>query len=163
MKDSRITTTDGAVSLTVPASWDVRYAVEGLPLTAVEPGPTFRTNAVLTYAALPEGMSFEDWQQMNDQALPTALEDFLLLDLERLPVAGRDGARRLAHHASEEQESLTMEQWMTVAGSVGITLTLTCDTLRYPVLHELFHEIAGSLEIHAEPADPAPGAAGAQS
>lgn len=160
MTESRITTTDGAVSLTVPAPWQVRRDVEGIPLMATEDGPTFRTNAVLTYSALPEGMSFDDWQRLNDQALPASLTDFLLLDLERLPVAGRDGARRLAHHAGEEQESLTMEQWMAVVGDTGVTLTLTCDTLRYPILHELFHTIAGGLEIHGEPADPAPGAQG---
>lgn len=151
------TTADGCVSIAVPDTWTTHLAVRGVPLTAVDDGPGFRTNAVLTYSRLPDGMGFEDWQRTSDQLLPSTLHDFLLLDLERLDVAGRPGARRLAHHASKENESLTMEQWVTLVGSTGITLTLTCATLRYVELEPVLTALASSLAVHGEPEDPAPG------
>lgn len=157
MSTTTITTTDGSVSLSVPASWQSFLDEQGVALTAVDDGPGFRTNAVLTYSRLPEGLSFNDWQRTTDQQLPTTLHDFTLLDLERLDVSGLPGARRLAHHASRANESLTMQQWMTVIGSTGITLTLTCATLRYVELAPTLSKVAASLEIHGEPTDPAPG------
>lgn len=158
MSDTTWTTADGCVTLTVPSAWEAHRDVRGIPLTALEPGPGFRTNAVVTYSTLPPGTGLVDWQRGTDQLLPSTLDDFLLIDLDRLPVAGSEGAWRLAHHAGPGGESLTMAQWCALVGSTGIALTLTGETLRYPELAPLMSRIAGSLQIHGEPPDPAPGA-----
>lgn len=131
--------------LTAPPGWEVhdRPAV-GARLVLVEPaGPPspsgssgFRANLVVT--AVPAGgLSFRDWQAGSDEILARALDDYLLIDLERLEVAGRPGGRRLAHHAGPRGEALTMEQWFTLVGDVGHTLTATVDTARYDELADL--------------------------
>ncbi|MEE6294895.1 hypothetical protein [Georgenia wangjunii] len=154
-----VTTNDGSLSLDVPDSWEVHHDVRGIPLVAVEPEPGFRTNIVVTYSALGEGATLKDWQRDTDRLLPSTLEDYLLLDLEMTIVAGHEGARRLAHHASKDNKSLTMEQWVTVVGTTGITLTATCATMRYLEQAPVIGRSVASLEIHGEPTDTAPGAA----
>lgn len=126
--------------LTAPPGWEVHdRPAAGARLVVVEPaGPApFRANLVVT--AVPVGgLSFRDWQAGSDEILARALDDYLLIDLERLELAGRPGGRRLAHHAGPGGEALTMEQWFTLVDDVGHTLTATVDTGRYDELADLF-------------------------
>jgi hypothetical protein len=101
----------------------------------------FRANLVLT-AVTTAGMSFRDWQAGTDELLPRVLDDYLLVDLERLEVGGRPGGRRLAHHAGPGGEALTMEQWFVLVDDVGHTLTATVDTWRYDELADVCAEVA---------------------
>lgn len=160
MTTTTLTTRDGCVSLAVPSSWDVHRDISGVPLVVLEDAAPFRTNAVLTYSALPAGTGLEEWQAGTEGLLPESLADYLPLDREEVDVAGRPGVRRLAHHTNADEVALTMAQWCTVVGATGVTLTLTCDTMRYPELRDALQRIAGSIAVHDEPDDPAPGAGG---
>ena len=121
-----------------PAGWE--ELAEPLPATlwvAVEPGDgepgTFRANLVLTCDDI-SGTSFRDWQVATDELLPRTLDDYLLVDLERLEIDGLPGGRRLAHHVDRQGRALTMEQWFTRDEDRGWTLTATVDTWRYDEL-----------------------------
>lgn len=138
----------GAGLLDVPAGWEVHdRPAEGALLVVREPAgddpPAFRANLVVT--AVPVGgLSFRDWQAGSDEILARALDDYLLVDLERLSVGGGPGGRRLAHHAGPRGEALTMEQWVTLVDGVGHTLTATVATGRYDELADLFATAAAS-------------------
>ena len=119
-----------------PDGWEVLAdPPHGTAWVALEPavpaeGGRFRTNLVLT-SVTTGGMGFRDWQVGTDVLLPRMLDDYLLVDLERLEVDGRPAGRRLAHHAGPGGEALTMEQWFVQVDDVGHTLTATVETWRY--------------------------------
>src|SRR5206468_177335 len=75
--------------------------------------------------------------------------DYLLLDLERLPVAGLPGGRRLARHVSPEGVDLTMEQWFVLVDGAGITVTATVDSWRYDAVTDELTAHALSLALPA--------------
>ena len=139
----------GVPSLTIPAGWELLKDESGQSaLIAREPGDTtrpegFRANIVVTATAL-GGLGFRDWQSGTDELLPRVLDDYLLVDLEKLTIAGGPAGRRLAHHASPAGEALTMEQWFTAAADVGYTLTATVETWRYDELADLCAQVASS-------------------
>ena len=134
--------------VSVPDGWEVLCDEGSDTLVALEPGgPTdFRGNLVLSVVDNGE-LSFRDWQVATDETLPGMLTDYLLLDLEKLDVAGRPGGRRLAHHVSLDGVPLTMEQWFTAAGRTGYTLTATIDSWRYDELADVFADLATRLKI----------------
>jgi hypothetical protein len=116
--------------------------------TAVEPADldragAFRGNLVLTCDAL-GGLTFRDWQVASDQVLPTMLQDYVLVDLERIELDGRPGGRRLAHHVDQAARALTMEQWFVADGDRGWTLTATVETWSYDGLADELAEVAAS-------------------
>lgn len=113
-------------------------AVEALDLDDPD---RFRANAVLTCDDT-TGMSFRDWQVATDEVMPRALADYLVIDLEKLDVDAIPGGRRLAHHVDHSGRALTMEQWFTLDGDRGWTLTATCETWAYDDLAEVFADLA---------------------
>lgn len=115
--------------------WAVRE-----PTDAADP-ERFRANLVLTADDVGT-LSFRDWQVGTDELLPRMLDDFLLVDLERLSVDGLPGGRRLAHHAGPAGEALTMEQWFVLDESRGHTLTATVETWRYDELADVCAAVA---------------------
>ena len=131
----------------VPGGWDkVARPHAGTVWTAVQPvdlaqAGRFRANLVLTCDAL-GGLSFRDWQVASDEVLPRMLQDFLLVDLERLEVDGRPGGRRLAHHVDRAARALTMEQWFVADDDRGWTLTATVETWSYDELADELAEVA---------------------
>ncbi len=136
--------TDAGPTL-APPSWDVLTELpEGLVWAAREPRRAeepdapgrFLANLVVTEVST-GGLGFRDWQVGTDELLPRVLDDYLLVDLERLDVDGRPGGRRLAHHAGPNGEALTMEQWFTLVDGVGHTLTATVETWRYDELADV--------------------------
>ncbi len=138
--------------VTAPEGWDVLTDLpEGLTWAAREARPAdgpgtpdpFLANLVLTEVSS-GGLDFRDWQAGTDELLPRVLDDYLLVDLERLEVGGRPGGRRLAHHAGPNGEALTMEQWFTLVDGIGHTLTATIDTWRYDELADLCASVARS-------------------
>ncbi|NHC45202.1 hypothetical protein [Motilibacter aurantiacus] len=140
--------------LPVPADWQV---VPGQPdgrLIAVEPavegGRPFRASLVLTVVHN-GGLSFRDWQAGTDRLLPTQLAAYQLIDLERRPVGGQPGGRRLAQHVVDDAVPVTMEQWFAQAGGAGCTLTATVDTVRYDYFADLFAELADGLVVGPPP------------
>lgn len=146
------------VPLAVPAGWEVlANPAEGITWVAREPAEPaapqrFRANLVLT--AVPTGgLDFREWQRGTDELLPQVLDDFLLVDLERIDVVGRPGGRRLAHHAGPQGEALTMEQWFTLVDGVGHTLTATVETWRYDELADLCARAARTWHPGQEPTD----------
>jgi hypothetical protein len=110
------------------------------PLDLDDPG-RFRANLVLTCDDT-TAMTFRDWQAATDEVLPHVLDDYLLVDLERIELDGHPGGRRLAHHADAAGRALTMEQWFVLDGDRGWTLTATCETWSYDELAEAFAAVA---------------------
>ncbi|MFI7587098.1 hypothetical protein ACIB24_08500 [Spongisporangium articulatum] len=121
----------------------------GVALVALEP-PTgdFRASLVVTADAL--NLNFRDWQATTDRALPAALAEYQLIDLERRPFAGADGGRRLAHHVAPGGAAVTMEQWFTVRGGVGYTLTASVGTANYANNVDVLAEIADGVTFAGE-------------
>lgn len=143
----RVTHTRSGIAFPAPEAWEVLGEPAADDVVVLEPewpGQVFRANLTLTVVDN-AGMSFRDWQVATDAALPGMLTDYLLLDLERLEVAGRPGGRRLAHHLSPEGVSLTMEQWFTDVEGTGCTLTATIDSRRYDEQADLFATCARGL------------------
>ena len=149
MADPRTTGAPAFAAPLVPAGWDkVARPRPGTLWTAVEPVDLeqpgrFRSNLVLTRDDL-GGLTFRDWQVASDQVLPRMLQDFVLVDLERLDLDGRPGGRRLAHHVDQAARALTMEQWFVADGDLGWTLTATVETLSYDALADALAEVAAS-------------------
>ncbi|MCD4534077.1 hypothetical protein LRP67_08300 [Nocardioides sp. cx-169] len=141
------------VPLTVPGGWEIladppESTVVVARGTALPP-EGFRPNLVVT-AQDTGGMGFRDWQAGTDELLPRILDGYLLVDLERLEIAGRPGGRRLAHHTGPRGEALTMEQWFTLVDGVGHTLTATVETWRYDELADALAAAASTWRAGGE-------------
>lgn len=131
-------------SISLPASWErVEDPKEGVALVAVEPDREegFRANVVVTCEELPTGVDLDAWQGSAEELLARTLDDFLLVDRERLELDGRAVLRRLAHHAMEGTQAVTLEQWAMVHESMGYTLSASIGTLAYDSLADLFAEM----------------------
>lgn len=133
----------------VPRGWDkLARPYEGTVWSAAQPADLdqpdrFRANLVLTLDAL-GGLTFRDWQVGSDEILPRMLQDYLLVDLERLEVDGHPGGRRLAHHVDRAARALTMEQWFVADDDRGWTLTATVETWSYDELADELAEVAAA-------------------
>lgn len=131
----------------VPDGWDkLARPPAGTLWAAAEPADLasperFRANLVLTCDDT-AGLTFRDWQVGTEEVLPRMLDDFLLVDLERVEVDGLPGGRRLAHHVDARGRALTMEQWFTLSGERGWTLTATCETWTYDELADVLAALA---------------------
>ncbi|MGB5952988.1 MAG: hypothetical protein WBG57_10830 [Ornithinimicrobium sp.] len=110
------------------------------------PVAVFRANLVLTVVNNAE-LTFGQWQRASDHLLPIALKDYELLDVQKVRLAGRPGGRRLARHLSTSGEVLVMQQWFTVCGHLGVTLTATCDVGSYLLLLPQMQTAAVSLTL----------------
>jgi hypothetical protein len=135
-------------SLGVPTSWEVRLDE---PVAFIAADPTtdqwgFRTNFVISCEALDDGMTMNDWQAGDEKGLDTTLFDYLLIDRQPVHVDGRSGLRRLGQHGVDGR-AVTFEQWTTVDGDRGLTLTASGSTLAYPALSPLFAAVAASFRI----------------
>ena len=136
-------------AFTPPNGWElVDEPPAGVDIIAIEPPDPadpgrFRGNFVLTVSTT-GGLSFSDWQNGTDELLPQVLEDYVLVDLERLDIQGYPAGRRLAHHAGPGGQALTMEQWFTQIDDVGYTLTATVETFRYDALADVLAATATS-------------------
>lgn len=142
----------GGFTIPLPEDWVSVEPPPGALLVALEPsdGERFRANVVVTRDDVGE-MGLHDWQAGTDRLLPGSLQDYLLIDLELLEVAGRAGVRRLAHHTASTAalgpQAVTMEQWATLVDGTGWTVTLTVPTLRYPALREGLRAVPAGLTI----------------
>lgn len=135
-------------SISLPASWErVGVSKKCVALVAVEPDQEegFRANVVVTCEELPPGVALDAWQASAEELLARTLDDFLLVDRERLELDGRAVVRRLGHHAVEGTQAVTLEQWAMVRESVGYTLSASVGTLAYDSLADLFAEMGRTL------------------
>ncbi|MDN5796650.1 MAG: hypothetical protein L0H79_12955 [Intrasporangium sp.] len=142
----------GFVRLSAPTHWQtVTEPYPGVGLVVAEPDRDglFRANLVLAVTEVT--MSFADWQKGTDAYLARQQRDYLLLDLEKLPVGGHPGGRRLATYATAENQSVTMEQWTTLVDGRGVTLTVSTGTLAYALHAGRVAGIVASLRIGAGP------------
>jgi hypothetical protein len=135
----------------VPASWSVYLDPEpSVSLICLEPPDDdpggFNANLVLTVSDL-AGMSFSHWQSTTERALHSALNDYFVIELERLHVLGAPGGRRLAHHTTPAGVPVTLEQWFSCLNGSGYTLTLTIDTPRYTPAATILADIAASIRL----------------
>lgn len=137
--------------VSVPDGWELAVDERSRTAMALEPPrelggvAAFRCNLVLN--ADDTALDFRQWQVNTDQLLPEVLTDYLLLDLERLEVAGHAGGRRLARHVAGDGTDVTMEQWFTLVGGTGFTVTATVDSWRYAALADQLSGHARSLTV----------------
>lgn len=131
-------------SMSLPPTWErIEDPRETLALVALEPDRQagFRANLVVTLDRLPPGLDLDGWQSRAEDLLPRTLNDFLLLDRERLERDDRVTMRRLFHHAAPDHGAVTVEQWATLDDGVGYTLSASIGTLAYDSLADLFAEV----------------------
>ena len=141
-------------ALVLPPGWEaVRDPQPGVGMIALEPPDRgrFRTNLVVTVEDV-GGLAFEDWQLGCDELLPRTLLDYQLLDLERLDDERGPGVRRLAQHSAGGTCWVTLEQWVALVGSTGVTLSATVETARYDAGADEIATIAASLDVAPEAA-----------
>lgn len=135
----------------VPGEWHIVPGPDDQRWSAVEAADDetrFRANVVLT--CVDNGsLSFRDWQAGNDALLPTQLEMYLLLGLERLTVAGHAGGRRPAEHVVDGTTPVIMEQWFAQVDGIGYTLTATVDSWRYDAMADFIAGMAAGLVLPA--------------
>lgn len=138
----------GVLRFSAPADWEVDNDTAA-PVASIvlEPsdGQPFRASMVLTLDELPADLDFNGWQKGVEIMLAQQPNDWLLIDLERVQVAGAPGARRLGTFAAPTGLSVTSEQWMTIVGGRGVTLTATSATMLYPFYGPLLQAKAQSL------------------
>lgn len=123
---------DVRVTLPVPADWLITTPNEDvIRLVAAEPveADSYASTIVLTVEQLQAGTGLRTWQQQVDLTLSTILCDYLLIDIEHCEVAGHPGVRRLSHHVTPEQHAVSLEQWSTIVGTAGLTVTVSIHTL----------------------------------
>lgn len=142
--------TVGTLSLELPTTWQtLDDPPAGVALLALAPTPSsgIRPNLVLTVDDVSGTAGLRDWQQGSDRLMAGTLSGYLLLDLERVMLAGADGVRRLAHHVVDHRASVTMEQWAFVHADRGLTLTGSVATPDYPAVASDLRACAESLDL----------------
>jgi hypothetical protein len=141
-------------AISLPDGWQVRLdEPAGVALLGVEPEADpwgFRTNVVVTVEDLNDEVTLAGWQAGATALLPETLTDYLLLDLQSGHVGERAGLRRLAHHDADGR-AVTMEQWATIEGARGFTLTASVSTLDYPGVSVRLAAIARTFQIRTHP------------
>lgn len=141
-------------AISLPPEWQVRLdEPDGVALLGIEPEPDpwgFRTNVVVTVENLGAEVMLPDWQAAATELLPQTLTDYLLLDLQAGHVGEQPALRRLAHHDADGR-AVTMEQWATIEGSRGFTLTASVSTLAYPGVSQRLAAMATTFRIQVDP------------
>lgn len=130
----------------IPPDWDrmARPPGETLWMAIEQHGldsDRFRGTLAHTTEPLAPEIGLREWVHQTENLVRRTLRDYLLIDLERLGVAGLPGGRRLAHHTGPDDEALVLEQWFVIVehahGSVGHTLTATLATDRYDAVADV--------------------------
>lgn len=137
-------------TLPIPDAWWWRADIdESTALIVLEPdvGQTFRANIVVTVVDVPDGLTFDDWRELNDQTNERELDDYLLLDADQYDHHGRQQFYRLAHHSGPEGEAITIQQWSIMRYRQGFTLTASTDTLAFQQTIALFTHIADAFGV----------------
>lgn len=137
----------------IPPDWDrlARPPEETLWMAVEQHGfgsDRFRGTLAHTIEPLGDEVGLRQWVHQTEDLVSKTLPGYLLIDLERLGVAGQPGGRRLAHHTGPDDEALVLEQWFVIVehvdGSVGHTLTATLATDRYDTLADIVATTAQS-------------------
>lgn len=120
-------------------------------IVAPERGDDFRPNMVVTVDELEPGQTLQAWQDFVESINPQMLDRYLLIDTEVRTLRGHDVFRRFAHHANPDGVALTMDQWSTVRGNTGYTLTTTAETMELQQTAGMFAAIAGGFRMDGDP------------
>lgn len=141
-------------SVPAPRDWLLRedpQARVAVVIVAPESGNDFRPNMVVTVDDLEPGQTLHTWQDFVESVNPEMLDRYLLIDTEVRALRGHNVFRRLAHHANPDGVSLTMDQWSTIRGNVGYTLTATAETMEFQQTAGMFAAIAGGFRMDGDP------------
>lgn len=141
-------------SIDLPSDWEMQ--VDPQPAVAIavleqRDDDAFRANLVVTTDDLPDGMDLTIWQAGIEERLPDALNDYYLLDMENVVLDQEPAHRRLAHHITGSGVAVTMQQWSTLCGRRGLSVTTTVDTLELASTAALFNRIVASLSVADDP------------
>ncbi|CAN5609960.1 hypothetical protein BH23ACT6_BH23ACT6_11100 [soil metagenome] len=149
-----VTHPGSGITFKAPQAWQVEV-VGNEVLVALEPPrpheessrpPAFRANLVLTVGER-SGLDFRAWQAATDHGLPALLDDYALIDLQRVVVGGLPGGRRLARHLSRNGDLLVMQQWCCLTSRLAITLTATTDLPSFAPLLPAMQKASSSLTL----------------
>lgn len=144
---------DHGFAIPAPRTWLMRKnPQESIAVIFVAPPEhdDFRPNVVVTVDDLESGQTLESWQDFVDSVSPRMLDQYVVLDNENIERNGRRVHRRLAHHMNAEGTALTMEQWATVRGNVGYTVTTTAETMELHDSAALFAAIARGFHLDGD-------------
>jgi hypothetical protein len=131
-------------TLPLPEDWERVLDAPSIALVAVEPERDgwFRSNIVVTIERFPAVTSPTEWTAAADEMLGKALHRYVRIDSETLQIDGRDVRRTLAHHTTEGNHAVTVEQWALTANGHGYTLTGSAGTLDYHQVADVFAAVA---------------------
>jgi hypothetical protein len=136
----------------VPESWERIVDSQDVPLIVVEPesGPLLRTNLVVTVEEVDPELPAVDLQTRSIALLGEHLRGFWLIDREEGQVNCRPLYRTLGHHITDAGP-VTAEQWLHFGSTHCYTVTVSVNTLKYPVYRESLAEMARELRLPEEP------------
>lgn len=146
---------DEGFAIPAPRDWLMRESTQdtvAVIFVAPESDDEFRPNIVVTVDDLEPGQTLEQWQEFVDSVSPQMLDQYVLIDNEITEHDGYSVYRRLAHHANPDGTALTTEQWATVRGSKGYTVTTTAATMDLKQSAGLFAAIAQGFHIGGQEA-----------
>jgi hypothetical protein len=131
-------------TMELPEAWERVDSVAGVALITVEPERDgwFRSSIVVTIEQLASSTTFTQWTEAADGLVREALHRYLLIDSEPVEIGGHAARRTLAHHTTEDNHAVTMEQWILAEGGCGYTLTASAGTLDYDHIADMFGVIA---------------------
>ncbi|MGH3358955.1 MAG: hypothetical protein ACRDO7_09125 [Nocardioidaceae bacterium] len=132
-------------ALPAPRTWRMQEDPQdkvAVAMVAPPNGDDFRPNLVVTVDDLEPAQTLEPWQEFVESKMAEVLDCYMLLDTELLENGGFPVFRRLGHHLNADGVALTMQQWATVRGSRGYTLTTTASTMEVLRTAALFGVIA---------------------
>lgn len=141
------------ITTPIDPGWSVIDPPPGVVLVQVATDSVggYRANLVLAIDELEDEIGFEGWQSGNEALLRSSLEDYLLIDLGQLDVAGFGGIRRISSHLVDGVHAVTFDQrsvlLTTASGNTGISWTMSCATLQYPYWREAFESLSERLVI----------------
>lgn len=130
-------------STVCPVDWVV-VGTDAAGSVLAEPGGAdggFRASLVMTAEALGD-VDFATWQNDAEALEAAALQDFRLIDREKISIAGHPGGRRVAHHVDGSGRAVVLCQWFTLVNATGWTLSGTVDAPRYDLVADVFERAA---------------------
>lgn len=139
---------DGRFELPVPEGWRLRTHVPDTVLVLVDETPSlgFHPNVVVTLEELADSADVSTWVTEQGAVLSKVLVDPLLLDVERVEVAGI-GAQRLLCHHDVDGHAVTLEQWVVPAGNFGWTLSASVASLAYDRYADLIGDVVEGFRL----------------
>jgi hypothetical protein len=118
-----------------------------------EPAATFRANLTVVAEQIPAGMAFGDYADRSIADESEMLPGWRLIDREDAEIGGRAAVRTLATYLGSAVDgfdfgrdlSIALEQWRIHHGADAWIASVSCDTVEYALVSEVWRVCAESL------------------